>query len=85
MHVYRRTRCSFAVVAVRDGGTERCQRGIAGMVDHLAAVVRNDAIRDVVELAHYGLYLFGVEAPAQSRVSGNVCHQNGRLPALAYT
>ena len=51
MHVDRCARRSFAVVAVRDGSAERCQRGIAGVVDHLATVVCDDAIRNVVELA----------------------------------
>jgi hypothetical protein len=85
VHVERGSGGALPIVVVRNRRTEHRERGIACMVDHMTAVVGDDAVGDVVEAAEQRLDLLGIESGAERGVTGDVRHQHGGLAAIAFS
>src|SRR6185436_12538519 len=83
MHVERRAHRAFTVVVMRDRGPKSRQGAVARVVDYVATVVGDYAIRDIIKVTQQLLHPFGVQAPTQGGEAGDVRNQDCGLAPLA--
>ena len=83
LHVERCPHGPLYVVVVSDRRTEYGKSTVPGVIDHIAAVIGDDSVRDCIEAAQKRLHLLWVESTAKGRVAGDVGDQHGCLTPLA--